>query len=126
IETKNYIARFITKPRQDSRGVIDEEGGVSSGLANHYLEKIILYSKKNLPDTTAPESEQLKKAIKVVYFEYDYSLCKGVPNTSYTGTINPIGEDGGKLTLKKIYFAYQGSQKGRFSPYVFNYDEKNP
>jgi hypothetical protein len=34
--------------------------------------------------------------------------------------------DSGKLTLKKIWFSYNGNNKGKQNPYVFNYNPKKP
>lgn len=126
IETKNYIALFFLEPRKDARGVIDENGGIdySNNNSSMLLRKITLYSKK---DPTLPP-------IKEVHFEYNYSLCPGVDNntgatenvsTPNGGTVN-LNQDRGKLTLKKIFFTYQNSNKARLSPYVFNYASNNP
>lgn len=69
-----------------------------------YLQKIVLFSKAR-PD----------KPIKVVKFNYDYTLVPGVPNSS---------KKKGKLTLKKMWFEYDGSAPVRISPYVFSYEYK--
>ena len=119
IETKNYIAVFSTSPRDDARGVIDRNGGVDPDTANasRKLDMISLYSKPNYRAYLANPTTTKLIPIKVVHFEYNYSLCQGVPN-------NVNG--GGKLTLSKIWFTYQSSFKGRLSPYVFNYSNCNP
>lgn len=108
IETKNYVAEFYTGSRSDAQGVNGENGGISTSTnQNKKLEKIVLYSKKDL-----------STPIKTVNFAYNYSLCPGTPNSTATG--------GGKLTLEKIYFTYGKSDKGVFSPYLFTYSTKNP
>lgn len=56
---------------------------------------------------------QNAEKLKSVHFEYDYSLCEGIYNSSTS--------NGGKLTLKKLYILNGESSKGRFSPYEFNY-----
>ena len=117
IETKNYIAVFSLEDRKDGYGVIDKNGGRASSNPMKLLRKISLYTKpayKSNPLTAVP--------IKEVHFEYDYSLCPNVPNNANFGTTT----DNGKLTLKKIYFTYQNSNKARLSPYQFSYSSFNP
>lgn len=112
IETKNYIAIFTLEDRKDGYGVIDKNGKRATIDPMKLLRKISLYAKpdyKNNPSTAIP--------IKEVHFEYDYSLCPNVPNNENYGT----SIDNGKLTLKKIYFTYQNSNKARLSPYEFYY-----
>jgi len=126
IETKNSKAIFSVSVRLDGRGVTGENGFVESNSANLFkLDNIKLYSKKDL---TTP--------LKSVYFEYDYSLCPNVTNninTNITGTISNSSSlstyqnyipGTGKLTLKKIFFTYQESQRERFSPYEFVYNRQ--
>lgn len=112
IETKNFIAIFDTEDRLDGVGVNDANGGVSSGKKMKLLKSIRLYSKPDFianPSTATP--------IKVVHFEYDYTLCQGIPNSM---------NGGGKLTLKKVYFTFRDSQKGKLSPYIFTYKNNFP
>ena len=62
--------------------------------------------------------------IKTVHFEYDYSLCPAVPNNSGNSVIVDginINQNKGKLSLKKVWFTYGSSKKGRLSPYEFTY-----
>lgn len=102
IETKNYIAEFHISEREDAKGA-------GSGVS-YKLDEIRLYSKHERfqnPATAVP--------IKTVIFDYDYSLCKNIPN----GTPGK-----GKLTLKKIFIKYGNSDKSMISPYQFDYDEK--
>ncbi|WP_298892451.1 hypothetical protein [uncultured Psychroserpens sp.] len=117
IETKTHIAIFDFDRRLD---------GVSSGnSADHQLHitKIKLYSRPeaiaaNLLDNDPNNNEDISP-IKTVHFQYDYSLMKGTPNG------NP-NENYGRLTLKKLYFTYRDSNMGKYTPYVFNYDNPNP
>ncbi len=120
VETKNYIATFSTAPREDGLGVKGRDGGIDgtdTTNAQRYLKQISLYTKPNykahLQNTSIP-----LVPIKQVFFDYDYSLCPGVPNNKTSGK--------GKLTLKGIYFSYQGSFKARLSPYQFHYNSLNP
>ncbi len=119
IVTKNTIAVFTTEPRTDSYGVNGRDGGWGAdAISMHLLRKISLYSRPDYeanPLTAVP--------IKEVHFEYDYSLCKGIPNNTLNKT-NPTVS--GKLTLKKLYFTYGKSYRAKFSPYTFDYSSFNP
>lgn len=108
IQTKNFIAIFDKEDRQDGLGVINDNGGVDNNSKQKVLTQIRLYSK---PDYKANGNNATP--IKTVHFVYDYSLCPNVPNNSTSGQ--------GKLTLKKVYFTYRDSKKGKLSPYVFTY-----
>ena len=111
IESKTMVAHFITEDRLDGLGVTDNRGEVNTSVRLKRLKEIRLYSKSDLkmhgndPSKTVP--------IKVVHFEHDYSLCKGLPNS--------IGNTG-KLTLKRVYFTFGQNQKGKLNPYDFQYD----
>ncbi len=111
IESKTMIAHFITEDRKDGLGVQDNRGAVDTTNKLKRLKEIRLYSKSDLklhggnPAATVP--------IKVVHFEYDYSVCLNLPNS--------IG-GGGKLVLKKIYFTFGVNNKGRSNPYTFHYE----
>lgn len=102
IESKNYVAEFYTSARSDGRGVTP-----ATDMA-YKLDSIRLFNKHD---------RFIRKAaavpIKTVMFQYDYSLCKKVPNN--------ITANSGKLTLKKIYIRYGNSDKSMLSPYVFSY-----
>jgi hypothetical protein len=126
IETKNYIAFFVLndEQRKDAFPVNGIAGGRSTAAnPSRYLKEIRLYSKKDFIHGGIANA----KPIKVVHFEYDYSLCPGVPNnintvTSGTKILDSYGiPTNGKLTLKKIWFTYGNSQKGKSSPYLFDY-----
>lgn len=71
------------------------------------LEKIELWSKD--------ENGNPKEKLQTVHFEYDYSLCRGLPNSF---------EGAGKLTLRRVFFEYNGVVNARISPYVFGYEYK--
>jgi hypothetical protein len=116
IVTKNYIAIFHKSERSDALGVIDENGGKNDNKSLLKLDSISLFSKHEYY-----ENPVLATPIKNVHFEYDYSQCKKLPNSR--GTSNSTS---GKLTLKRVYFTYGKSNKGRLSPYNFNYSNVNP
>lgn len=107
IETKNFIAIFHKENREDGLGVKGENGGKEGAVRQRLLKKISLYTKLDYATNGANATP-----IKEVHFEYDYSLCQGITNS-----IN----NGGKLTLKKVYFTYRDSKKGKLTPYVFEY-----
>jgi len=109
IETKTHVAVFELGERHDGFGAFEEHNGTGTGSiigeSSRYLKEIRLYSKNDL-----------STPVKTVKFEYDYSLCDGVPNSNN-------GE--GKLTLKKVWFEYRGNSKGFLSPYEFSYSSNN-
>lgn len=115
VVTKNYVAKFFTSNRDDAVGVAGEAGGYNSSNSKRMqkLDSIVLFSKQDLklhPATATP--------IKTVHFVYSYSLCCNIPNVAGTP-----GSTKGKLTLKKIFFSYEHSNKARLTPYVFDYHE---
>lgn len=125
IETKTHIAEFTIKPRYDSRGVKGEDGGLpdatDASSTMYLLENIKLYSKEEYGDGTGNPTP-----IKTAHFVYNYDLCQGIPNND-GGSANTYIEsnDGGKLTLKKVYFTYRNSKMGKYSPYTFDYGDIN-
>ena len=128
IETKNYIAFFVLDqtPRLDGYGVASESGGRSLTASQNSLKQIRLYAKKSL----IANSVNAATPIKVINFEYDYSLCPGIPsnaNTVNAGSSVLVSNipTNGKLTLKKIYFTYGNSNKGSLLPYTFTYCNGN-
>ncbi|HMT72969.1 MAG TPA: PA14 domain-containing protein [Chitinophagaceae bacterium] len=110
IESKNMVARFyVRNDRKDSRAVYDEKGEINPGFGAFRLEKVSLFTKGELlkrPNNPRP--------VKTVHFEYDYSLCKDAP-----GSISGYG----KLTLKSIYFTYNGKSRVKKNYYRFKYPE---
>lgn len=111
IVTKTHVAEFVLEDRDDSYGVASQKGdGFGKGLKR--LKEIRLYSKQ---DKIKNGSKAIP--IKVVHFEYSYDLCPGAQN-------NIKGK--GKLTLKKLWFTYGSSNKGKLSAYEFNYEGRNP
>lgn len=87
-----------------------------------YLDKIVLFPKD-------PSGNPVwEKPLKVVRFDYDYSLVPNVPNNvdsnfDFTSASNVTGvDDIGKLTLKKVWFEYNGTHPARISPYKFEYN----
>jgi hypothetical protein len=113
IESRNMVAQFYLSDREDAFGVKNENGGLDVNMAGQKLKKldsIRVFSKSDLRKNSSNPTP-----IKTVIFEYDptYPLCSKVPNNS---TANR-----GKLTLKKVYFTYGKSRKGKLNAYVFSY-----
>jgi hypothetical protein len=116
VESKNMIALFYVKPRVDGKGAASEYGGKSSSGMLKALDKIELYSKADL----VKNGTGIAKPIKTVHFDYTYELCKNTPDN------RGATDDKGKLTLKSIYFAYNGQEKKKGkNRYSFSYGE-NP
>jgi hypothetical protein len=125
IETKTQVAEFVLADRCDGYEVESDAGGIGQSSTKKLI-RIDLYSKRDRMVNGANATP-----IKSVHFEYDYSLCPDIPNNrkdqtdkDETGN-NPTGfvNQGGKLTLKKVYFTYQKSKKGMLNPYVFDYSQ---
>jgi hypothetical protein len=111
IASKNMIATFKLSDRDD-QPAIDENGNKFSGGITKKLDEINLYIKADFEKYGAGA-----RPVKTIHFEYTYELCAGISK--------PIN-NGGKLTLKKIWFTYNGNKKGMRNPYVFNYNSNNP
>ncbi|MCO6175369.1 hypothetical protein NHF50_09970 [Flavobacterium sp. NRK F10] len=135
IETKTHVAIFELSPRKDGLGVESEYNlskNINSASKMYKIDKIKLYSK---PEAKAanllnedPSDDLDVSPIKTAHFIYNYNLCKGVDNNYQGGSLteNETSNSGGKLTLEKVYFTYRDSNMGKYTPYVFNYDEDNP
>ena len=131
IETKTHVAVFVTENRKDGLSatgdfVTDGKFAPTTNLSARKemkkLKRIDVYAKSALPDEII-----LKRSysaipaeitpIKSVHFDYAdetdpvQELSKGLPNHATKG---------GKLTLKRVYFTYNGS-KIVSSPYRFDY-----
>lgn len=112
IESKTQVAFFITEDRLDGLGVTAWNGDRDQGTRQKRLKEIRLYSKADL-----------NTPIKIVKFAYSYELCPGTPNSigEANGSVNVNGLNNGKLTLKKVWFEYGNSPKGKAHPYQFTY-----
>lgn len=113
VESKNMIARFYISPnRKDGKAVLDEHGGIDPNYGTYKLDKISLFAKAEITEKGA-----YARPIKTVHFVYDYSLCKENPTSV---------SDSGKLTLREIYFTYNGNRKQKDNRYRFRYSGLNP
>lgn len=115
IVTKKNVAKFETSDREDGFGVEGENGKVDFTKPLKKLDRIVLYGLNDYK-----KDKNLAVKIKTVNFEYDYSLCKNLPNNV---ALTSDDKGSGKLTLKKLYFTYQSSNRSRFSPYSFEYGD---
>lgn len=116
IRTKTHIAEFVYSQRNDGRGVNNWlQNAPQHGAYSYKLDEIKLYSIKEME--AASNAGQTPMPIKVVHFDYDYSLCKDVDNNATKQ---------GKLTLKEVWFTYENSNRGQLSPYKFEYNGSNP
>ena len=111
IESKTMVANFVLQQRADLLEA-DEHGSKLSNGKAMCLKQIDLYSKVDYM-----QHGDAARPIKTVHFEYAYELCRG---------INSPVNDSGKLTLKRIWFTYNGNEKGVKNPYVFHYHSNNP
>ncbi|MET0637784.1 MAG: PA14 domain-containing protein [Chitinophagaceae bacterium] len=111
LESKTMIATFNVSERRDAMSNLSENGGLDENKRLKKLDSIQLFVKADLLKNGANA-----RPVKTVHFEYNYELCKNI-----------IGKpDSGKLTLKKIWFSYNGNRKGRLNPYNFTYKGVNP
>lgn len=109
IESRTKVAQFFTSPREDGYGVAGENGGIGLSETVLKLDSIQIFTKSELKNNNSNPVP-----LKTVHFNYEYTLCKGVPNRTNFG---------GKLTLTDIHFTYQNSDRGALNPYVFSYKE---
>lgn len=124
IETKTYTAIFSLLDRADGLGAESINGGIDETQRLKYLSKIELFSTADLirdafTDASIPvEPDELLEPIplKTIHFEYDYTLCAGIPNK----VIDALPGDG-KLTLKGIWVTYNESYKAKYNAYSFEY-----
>lgn len=126
IETKTHIAFIDLEDRDDARSASGETGKKGESIFGSEkmkrIKSIRLYSKSELQKyfngkTIDPIGSKTIFPIKTAHFEYDYSLCMGIPSSN---------NGQGKLTLKKVYFTYRNSSMGKYTPYDFSYQNNMP
>jgi hypothetical protein len=115
-ETKTHIAVFKVSSRSDGKEANGKFSPGNAGTEAYYkLDAIEVYAKSDyakLVDVSNTNDDEAR-AIKVVNFSYNYSLCPATQNSVATGQ--------GKLTLTGISFEYQNNSRGTLSPYTFSY-----
>jgi hypothetical protein len=110
IESKSMIAFFTLENRADGKGANTQFYGVDyNDNTMKRLKKIDLYNKADLKKNGLAGA----KPVKTVHFEYSYGLCSSTPDN----------QSGGKLTLEKIWFTYNGQRQTSVNKnqYVFSY-----
>lgn len=120
IETKTHIAVFETSARMDGLSAnpnADDASlliGASGDKQLQKLDKIELFVKDAAWELYMADNTNPKPApLKTVNFDYDYTNVPGIPNSD---------NGGGKLTLKRVWFDYNGIYKAQISPYEFEYN----
>ncbi|MBO9730128.1 MAG: hypothetical protein J7623_15930 [Chitinophaga sp.] len=118
IESKNMVATFTLEDREDLLPIDEQGNKIRNTHQAKRLKEINLYVKADYM-----KSATAAKPVKTVHFEYSYELCPGV---------NAPESDSGKLTLKKVWFSYNGNEsknnpkRAQQNAYVFNYNKLNP
>lgn len=122
IESKNMVATFYISDRKDGNPVAGENGSLDATTGRTLqkkLDKINLYTKADYLKYGANA-----RPIKTVHFDYDYSICPSYPlndqTAEYKNGVN-INAAKGKLTLKAIWFSYNGNNTQVKNKYVFKY-----
>lgn len=130
IETKTHKVIYYTSERKDGYEAKGEFNTCVSGGGIDYtntrgtnklfkLDSLSLYTKAALASAIPAD----KVALQTVHFQYNYSLCKGVPNNEDMAACGSVSANSGKLTLTNVYFTFNGSQRGKLSKYTFNYGQ---
>ncbi len=143
IETKTHIATFSVSKREDALAANNKFEGGQPGTPTDAqrmfkLDHVDLYTKAEYFENI--EDRVMRPAptpIQSANFRYSYDLCPGAlnntgadmdvfGNTVSGGDPSNINSAGGKLTLDTLFFTYQTSERGKYSPYIFEYDNSNP
>ncbi len=112
IETKTHIAKFIISKRKDGLGSATNEDAAFCNYKKEDLDR--LYKLDKIELYTKDKDGKPDQLLQVTHFEYDYSLMKGKPNS--------IDENGGTLTLKKVWTDYNGIYNANKNEYQFIYE----
>lgn len=121
IETKTHYAIFDKSDRKDGFAAHTKEAIALTSLDAvgtkklQQLDKIRLYAKGA---DGVPSSDD--KLLYTAHFDYSYEVFPGVPNSD-----DGNGQKTGKLTLKKVWFEYEGVVNTRITPYVFGYEYRS-
>lgn len=107
---------YTTTPLADLSKAAKDADAKGIGQEVEKLERIVLFSK-----------DDLSKPLVCTYMEYDYSTWPNLPNNkngNYPNANNDPNRNNGKLTLKKVWFEYEGVRPYKISPYEFGYQYK--
>jgi hypothetical protein len=116
ISSKTQVCVFSLSDRNDGYGVTGRDGAVAGTDPLKKIDKISLYAKEDWL-RYEQDNSHTPTPVKEAHFNYDYSLCDGVPNNN---------SGGGKLTLQSVWFTFESSGRARYSPYKFEYSTINP
>lgn len=127
ISTRSHVALFDTQERIDGRGSIASTANPDEGRFDYQsssksrrLNKIYLLDVANAAVTNPTEMEA--KAIRIIDFNYDYSLVKKTPNSVDLGS-DQQPQASGKLTLKNVLIRGKGGVR-LIPPTEFEYESK--
>ncbi len=114
METKTHIAIFKMSERED---MVEADMEIPNSTTSTPIESrkgplkldaIVIYDKASYQNY----GENARFLQKIV-FDYDYKLCKKVPNTKVVNH--------GKLALRTVHFLSYGSSRGELNKYQFDY-----
>ncbi|HMT27638.1 MAG TPA: hypothetical protein PKD91_00020 [Bacteroidia bacterium] len=154
IETKTHIAYFVTNESNPARFGVGSGDPIASYLQGSGDVRNDGYGAKQIPGSSidpassvdyssqgTEKMERLEKVIliakanpdkpmKIVHFQYEYSLVPNLPNNFYgkfpqQPTSQADLAKSGKLTLVKVWAEYEGVVGAKISPYEFTYKYKN-
>ena len=139
VETKTHVAVFVTNAGVYTHDTLFRGSGehrLDGYEASHFEYDVAGHPTYDRTRAAGqePDSNQLRRLerielwtkgadgklgelVQTTHFEYDYSLCPELPNSSFTGQNPRVG----KLTLKRVYFEYNGVRESAIRPYVFGY-----
>ena len=112
VETRTHYAEFITEDRDDGMDAHHIEANASAlpgAQGQNKLKKLVRIELYRKVPNGSPE---LIKAINFDYDNFSYSTCNQIPNS--VGGI-------GKLTLRRLWFEYEGTYNALINPYEFYY-----
>ena len=120
IETKTHIAKFHTSQRLDAIEALKESTASTTkwhDVTTSDLSGMNQLSKLDSITLHAKNADgQPGRTLKKIVFDYDYELMPGCPNSK--------SQNGSKLTLKRVWFEYNGTAPFEVSPYEFSYTYK--
>ncbi len=134
IETKSHIAIFHTSARTgDGLGAVDgvaawdEKENITPTDELQKLDKIELYPVSAFQKDSQGRLVRDASGFPLLRLGNDVRPVKTV-HFEYAEPADELAKDGpnmralrGKLTLKRVYFEYNGKSETRISPYVFKY-----
>lgn len=130
IRTKTHIALFSTSPRLDQleawdnqlSGPLDDADRLNQDFRarQHKLDTIHIYALEqgSFDGNGDFQPDAGERPLQRIHFAYDYTLSANMPDSRFDGGENP---QRGVLTLRKVWFEYNGVQDPFSAPYKFTY-----